>query len=419
MGSNPAVAEVQVELAERPDDSPLLCAFVPLSEDDLTQRLAALAHPERTVFDAARGHLADTVAFQPCLRYNSQDCFVAQQLDVHGQKWTFTGVFDGHLGDATVQHTAHHLPIIVKESLQKVITGPGAPTPTPDLIRDILSNAIASFDNAIAGDVLELFPGGIASLPSRTDEEIQAVVNDFDGPNAGANYQKARLCLYGTTALVALVDPAHENLWIANLGDCEAVLVTPDMDGRLVRHEILNVLHNGSNPAEVARVHRDHPDEPGSVLNGRVLGTIAPFRCIGDAPFKQPAIFTRRVLYNLYPGIPDPTPWETLLALNRTPPYISSEPDIVHRRLGPRSFLVLATDGLSELYEGPGARADMVADWARCIAEAGRAPGKENLALRLLRHALGGDDLMSISQMITLDMETPWIDDTTIIVQAL
>jgi pyruvate dehydrogenase phosphatase len=97
MGSNPAVAEVQVELAERPDDDPLLCAFEPLSEDDVTQRLTALANPERTVFDVARGHLADTVAFQPCLRYSSQDRFVAQQLDVHGQKWTFTGVFDGVL----------------------------------------------------------------------------------------------------------------------------------------------------------------------------------------------------------------------------------------------------------------------------------------------------------------------------------
>jgi pyruvate dehydrogenase phosphatase len=129
------------------------------------------------------------------------------------------------------------------------------------------------------------------------------------------------------------------------------------------------------------------------------------------------------VLYNLYPGVADPTPWETLLARNRTPPYISSVPDIVHRRLGPRAFLVLATDGLSELYDGAG-RADMVADWARCVAEAAcSAPGKErereNLALRLLRRALGGEDLVAISQMITLDMDTPWMDDTTIIVQAL
>jgi hypothetical protein len=97
MGSNTAVAEVHVELAERPDDTPLRCAFVPLSEHELSQRLAFLANPNRTVFDAARGHLADIIAFQPCLRYKSQDRFVAQQLDIHGQKWTFTGVFDGVL----------------------------------------------------------------------------------------------------------------------------------------------------------------------------------------------------------------------------------------------------------------------------------------------------------------------------------
>jgi len=171
-------------------------------------------------------------------------------------------------------------------------------------------------------------------------------------------------------------------------------------------------------------------------------GVRCTFLGIGDAPFKQPAIFTRRVLYNLYPGVADPTPWETFLSRNRTPPYISSEPDVVHRRLGPHSFLILATDGLSELYDGAG-RSDMVADWARYVAQAGAKVGKkevaaavvngkeekehgveveveeENLALGLLRRALGGEDLMSISQMITLDMETPWMDDTTIIVQAL
>jgi hypothetical protein len=93
---SPAVAtEVQVELAERPDDSPLRCTFESLSEHDITQRLETLAKPERTVFDAARGHLADAVAFQPCTRYKSQDRFVVRQIDVHGTKWTFTAVFDG------------------------------------------------------------------------------------------------------------------------------------------------------------------------------------------------------------------------------------------------------------------------------------------------------------------------------------
>ena len=128
----------------------------------------------------------------------------------------------GHLGDATVEHAAYHMPIIVQESLHKVIPRPDAPMPSPEVVRDMLSRGITAFDDAIAGDVLELFPGGLASLPGRTDKEIQAVLNDFTSPSRGANYQKARLCLYGTTALVALVDPAHENLWVANLGDCEA-----------------------------------------------------------------------------------------------------------------------------------------------------------------------------------------------------
>jgi len=28
--------------------------------------------------------------------------------------------------------------------------------------------------------------------------------------------------MYGTTALVALVDPDHKDLWVANLDDCQA-----------------------------------------------------------------------------------------------------------------------------------------------------------------------------------------------------
>jgi len=60
-----------------------------------------------------------------------------------------------------------------------LIPTPDAPLPTPDAIRDMLSSRITASDNAIAGDVLELFPGGVDSLPGLTNEEIQAVVNDF------------------------------------------------------------------------------------------------------------------------------------------------------------------------------------------------------------------------------------------------
>lgn len=91
---------------------------------------------------------------------------------------------------------------------------------TPAYVADLLTRAIVSFDEAIARDVLDLFPGGIAGLSNLSDEEIRRIINDqYHG---GRNFKKARLCMYGTTALIALVDPEHANLWVANLGDCQA-----------------------------------------------------------------------------------------------------------------------------------------------------------------------------------------------------
>jgi len=45
---------------------------------------------------------------------------------------------------------------------------------------------------------------------------------------------------------------------------------------------------------------------------------------------------------------------------------------------------------------------------------------EDNLALRLLRHALGGDDYETVSQLLQGEPEEEaWIDDVTIIVQVL
>jgi len=42
-----------------------------------------------------------------------------------------------------------------------------------------------------------------------------------------------------------------------------------------------------------------------------------------------------------------------------------------------------------------------------------------NMALSLLRKALGGEDRFSVSRVLTLDMDVAWIDDTAIVVQTL
>lgn len=116
---------------------------------------------------------------------------------------------------------------------------------------------------------------------------------------------------------------------------------------------------------------------------------------------------------------------------NRTPPYITAQPEVTHRRLdqastgGPR-FLVLSSDGFADLCTGEGQQR-ILASWAETMVgnpfmtagDAGEKEKPENMALRLLRRALGGDDRYSVSRVLTLDMDVAWIDDTAIVVQTL
>lgn len=148
----------------------------------------------------------------------------------------------GHLGETTVEHVAHHLPIIIHEHLTELAQTHRSPasSSSPKAISTLLTRAITTFDASIANDVLALFPGGMPAIEQLSDAEIRAVINDHivPGQPAGAkgnlvakvkgkkeimsNYRKVQLNMYGTTALIALVDPRGENLWVANVGDCQA-----------------------------------------------------------------------------------------------------------------------------------------------------------------------------------------------------
>ncbi|KAF8626287.1 hypothetical protein AX15_004958 [Amanita polypyramis BW_CC] len=461
-----------------PEDGPWPRQYRILDETELWRELGRLAKPQSMIFNPNQPYWrADYTNFQPSHRSKTQDRYVVTQLEVQGRKWSFTGVFDGHLGDDTVEHVAYHLPIIVRDFLRDALEGEknrnddayGNYGPkqhkqaygiSPEFISDLFAKSIVAFDNAIANDVLDLF-GGLEGLKDYSDAEIRNVINDqHDG---GVNWKKARLCMYGTTALVTLVDPDHQNMWVANLGDCQAILVTPEDDsGNEWNVQVLTVNHNGDNDAEIDRVRRQHPNEPECVFDRRVLGALAPFRCLGDIPFKQPPEFTRRVLYNLLPGFHNVSPWEEFLVRNLTPPYITAEPDVIHRPLdnctGTKSrgddrtrspkFLILASDGFTDLCGSPEMQVEVVKKWAKSAVPGSSSPSSpepwyswfsckkdsneskgaiqpdklkrtsDNFALKLLRYALG-EDTSSVSRVLTLDMETPWIDDTAIVVQTL
>ena len=149
---------------------------------------------------------------------------------------------------------------------------------------------------------------------------------------------------------------------------------------------------------------------------------------------------------------------------NITPPYITAEPEISHRRLdGPRNsgsnlqrtttsnnipftkksfkninkrappmdplprFLILASDGFADLCEGEGQKR-ILESWANSmvarnppdsVTDAKPWSQQDNMALRLLRRAVGGEDRFGVSRVLTLEMDGAWIDDTSIVVQTL
>ncbi|KAH7890063.1 phosphatase 2C-like domain-containing protein [Phlebopus sp. FC_14] len=404
-----------------PEDGPWPRSFKDLGMPEAWKTLSLASETQSLNFGAGGRWRADALNFQPFPGVTSQDRYAIQRLNIRGRTWTLTAVFDGHLGDATVGHAAYHIPIIVREFLEDICQKHGGRIVPPPLIADMFSNAIRSFDEAIANDVLDLFPGGLDSAMKMPDEQIQSILNDH--LEGGKNFQKARLCMYGTTALVALVDPDHENLWLANLGDCQGVMVS-ETASQTWNLEILTHVHNGENQKEVDRVRSEHPGETECIIDGRVLGAIAPFRCIGDTPFKQPPEFTRRILYNLYSGNHDTSLWEEFLVRNITPPYISSTPEVTHYPLDPspnrdlRKYLILCSDGFTDIC-GQHQRS-VIEKWLQNMGASSPSEScdQSNLALRLLWQGLGGEPT-SVSRALTLDLDVPWLDDISIIVQSL
>lgn len=142
---------------------------------------------------------------------------------------------------------------------------------------------------------------------------------------------------------------------------------------------------------------------------------------IGDTPFKQPPEFTRRILYNLFPGGQDTSLWEEFLVRNFTPPYISAMPEVTHYPLhtshkGGRKYLVLSSDGFTDIC-GENQRS-VIERWLQCAESREEKGEKDNMALRLLWEGLGGD-LVDVSKVLTLDLDVPWLDDISIVVQSL
>lgn len=195
-------------------------------------------------------------------------------------------------------------------------------------------------------------------------------------------------------------------------------------------------------------------------------------KALGDTWMKLDAIYSRRVLMKSKQF------WRVGLHQDHvdriiTPPYLSNRPDVRHirlRRPNVRSqasytgalssggtadvdvALILCSDGLTDLYEDQDLDEDYyIKRWAAKVgevlgsstatltppshraaalhhlarsqgharAEGHRSGSRTNLAVHLLRDAIGGNDINRASANLTVEMDERWMDDTTILVHRL
>jgi pyruvate dehydrogenase phosphatase len=89
-------------------------------------------------------------------------------------------------------------------------------------------------------------------------------------------------------------------------------------------------------------------------------------------------------------------------------------------------LLILSSDGLQDLYDNHDIQLsdqEMADRWVGLVGHHMDSTTdmdlQGNLAVRLLRDAVGGDNTELVSRNLTLEMEDKWMDDITILVQRL
>ncbi|KAH8120015.1 protein serine/threonine phosphatase 2C [Phellopilus nigrolimitatus] len=371
--------------------------------------------------------IAHNASFQPFSKPEanaSEDRQVVQFWELQSGIWTFAIVLDGHAGPEMADYAQKKLPSLIRKALEAALLGGNLP---PGTISDILKQVIETFDKSLKDELLAVLPGDFEKLD---DKELKNIVNDQE--SGGRVYERVLRCMRGSTALVTLIDPGKENIWVVNLGDCQATLAEADVDKpEDFKAILLSSPHNGHVESEVRRVQSEHPNEPEAILRYRVLGALAVTRALGDFAFKLPPIYTYKIFLNASPGFRVRERVEEYMPRSLTPPYVSATPEVVHRALRPKAgresrkrkyALVLCSDGLTDLYDARGWTQEGAARQIARVCMKGRIHDAAewdgfggNMALCISKDALG-DDLETQSLKLTVDLDFQHLDDTTVIV---
>ena len=142
----------------------------------------------------------------------------------------------------------------------------------------------------------------------------------------------------GSCALVSYYHSDSQELKVACVGDSRAVLGRRNASGGW-DVTALSTDQTGNNPDEVARLQKEHPNEPKMIKAGRILG-MAVTRAFGDSRWKWPRELQEQANRRFFgPKIVEPL---------ITPPYLTAEPVITTTKIEPEKgdFVIMASDGL-------------------------------------------------------------------------
>ncbi|KDQ64360.1 hypothetical protein JAAARDRAFT_144975 [Jaapia argillacea MUCL 33604] len=333
---------------------------------------------------------------------------------------------------------------------------PGPIDANPKYVSLAIQKAFLNLDSEIINAPLRL-------LASHIDKETKELPDLSQHPMALASMLPA---MSGSCALVALLDTAHKNLYVACSGDSRAVAGVWEEDehgkGRW-KVEVMSEDQTGRNPKEHARVRSEHPAEESQfvIRNGRVLGGLEPTRAFGDARYKWP-LEVQQILNAAF-MIGNDQPMRNPPSMFKTPPYVTAKPEVTHRKLsflplsdapqGNKStlrFLVLATDGLWDQLtseevvalvgghlaglKGSVAKSslsDLIPTSMGSATVDGKDKGHkkggkegawafedENVGAHLIRNAFGGADHSKLRKLLSLPVPLArnYRDDTTVTV---
>ncbi|CAI5523393.1 unnamed protein product [Closterium sp. Naga37s-1] len=167
-----------------------------------------------------------------------------------------------------------------------------------------------------------------------TERQLAAIVRE-------AFEESPHLAMVGACSVAAFITPTA--IWVANVGDCRAVLgqVRQVSDGVECRAVQLTTDHNLSVAAIREKYIAEHADMPDAVVERRgrfrVKGKVMVTKAFGGLYLKS-TDFNREPLVSRF-RVPEPF----------NPPLISADPSVAVRVFSPHdSFVIVASDGLFE-----------------------------------------------------------------------